>query len=109
VADDLAIYESIAAALAGGREPDLSRFDSADVRAALQRALHEPTLRHNFVSWLNSRVHALSAGGTSVEERPDGDAPAGALPLRLVMQGQGFAEPVLVRADDEAVQYPMRG
>ena len=42
MADDLAVYETIAAAVAEAREPDFSSFDGAEVRLAMQRALPFP-------------------------------------------------------------------
>jgi hypothetical protein len=109
VADDLAVHEAIAAALAGGREPDLSAFDASDVRAALERALLSPARRRDFLAWLDGRVRALSGGTTSIEERADEDGSERELPLRLVAQGEPFAEPVVVRASSRPVEFPMRG
>jgi hypothetical protein len=124
VADDLAIYESIAAAVAEAREPDLSPFDPAQVRTALERVLRFPVPRQNFLAWLDQRVRLLSGGRVSIEQRPPGDQPPGdqpaeafwpgqdsvpELPLRLVVEGEPFAEPAVVRADDPVVHFPMRG
>lgn len=117
MADDIAVYETIAAALAEGRAPDLSSFDQAEVRTALQRVLGFPVARQNFLTWLNGRVRVLSGDRVSVEERPAGDQPVFApgqgsvpdLPVRVVVQGESFAEPAVVRADNPAVQFPMRG
>jgi len=109
VANDLAVYEAIAAALAGGHEPDLSAFEPADVRAALERALGSPPARREFVAWLDNRVRALSADITSIEERSVENGPPRELPLRRIVQGEPFAEPVVVQADAPAVRFPMRG
>jgi hypothetical protein len=124
VADDLAIYETIAAAVAEAREPDLSSFDPAQVRTALERVLRFPVTRRNFLAWLNSRVRLLSGGRVSIEERPTGVQPLEGqevqvfppgqasvpeLPVRVVIEGEPFAEPAVVRADDPVVQFPMRG
>lgn len=109
MAKDLAVYEKIATALVQGREPDLSAFEGSDVRAALEHALLSPAPRHNFVAWLDRRVRALSGGSTSIEERLEGNGSARELPLRLIVKGEPFAEPVVVRADDPVVQFPMRG
>jgi hypothetical protein len=124
VADALAIYETIAAGLAEAREPDLSSFDPSQVRTALERALRFPVPRRNFLAWLNGRVRRLSGGRVSIEERPIDDRPLGdqlaqtfppgqdsvpELPIRVVVEGEPFAEPSVVRADDPVVQFPMRG
>lgn len=115
MADDIDIYEAIAAAVADVREPDLARFDPSAVRGALDRALRLPDARANFLVWLNGRVQALSGGRVSIEERPDVDAPpptpgaAPEVPLRVVVQDEPFAESVVLRADDGALHYPMRG
>jgi hypothetical protein len=125
VADDFdVIYETIAAALAERREPDLSPFDPAHVRMALERVLRCPVPRRNFLAWLNGRVQLLSGGKVSIEERPIEDRPPGdqvveawqpgqdsvsELPVRVVVEGEPFAEPAVVRADDQVVQFPMRG
>lgn len=109
MANDLAVYEKIATALAHGREPDLSAFQPSDVHAALEHALLVPAPRHDFVAWLDSRVRALSGGSTSIEERPAADGSVRELPLRIIVNGEPFAEPVVVRADDPVVLYPMRG
>jgi hypothetical protein len=124
VADDLAIYETIAAAVAEAREPDLSSFDPSQVRTALERVLRFPHPRRNFLAWLNGRVQVLSGGRVSIEDRPVDDGPLGdqgvqefppehacvpELPVRLVIEGEPFAEPAVVRADDRGVEFPMRG
>jgi hypothetical protein len=119
VADDLAIYGTIAAAVAKAREPDLSSFDPSEVRTALERVLRFPIPRQNFLAWLNGRVRQLSGGRVSIEERPIDDQglqefPPGEdsvpeLPVRVVVEGEPFAEPAIVRADDRVVQFPMRG
>lgn len=123
--DDLALFEEIAAAMAEGREPDVSSFDPSQVRRALERVLRFPGPRGNFLSWLNGRVQVLSGGRVSIEERPiQQDQPlenggvetitpeliaVPELPVRVVVQGEFFAEPAVVRADDPVVQFPMRG
>jgi hypothetical protein len=124
LADDLAIYETIAAALAEAREPDLSSFDPSEVRTALERVLRFPVARRNFLLWLNGRVRLLSGGRVSIEERPIDDRPledlavqayppgrdsVPELPVRVVVTGEPFAEPAVVRAGDPVVQFPMRG
>jgi hypothetical protein len=119
VADDLAIYESIAAGMAEAREPDLSSFDPSQVRTALERVLRFPVPRQSFLAWLSDRVRVLSGGKVSVEGRPLGDQPVELfwpgqdpvpeLPVRLVVEGEPFAEPAVVRADDPVVHFPMRG
>jgi len=124
VADDLALFEEIAAAMAESREPDLSAFDPAQVRGALERVLRFPGPRRNFLSWLHSRVQVLSGGRVSIEERPIQEQPLDdgivdtsspeldAVPelrVSVVVQGEPFAEPAVVRADDPVVQFPMRG
>ncbi|GAA1962538.1 hypothetical protein [Microbacterium deminutum] len=116
--DSLAIFEKIASAIAEGHEPDLSSFDASEVRTALGRVLQYPGPRQNFVAWLNGRVRVLSGGRVSVEERPTEDAvttpdPAPPavpeLPVRVLVAGEQFAEPAVVRAEGNAVQFPMRG
>jgi hypothetical protein len=124
VADDLAIYETIAAAVAEAREPDLSSFDPSQVQTALERVLRFPCARRNFLAWLNGRVRVISGGRVSIEERPVDDRPledqvmrafppgqdsVPELPVRVVIEGEPFAEPAVVRADDPVVQFPMRG
>jgi hypothetical protein len=124
VPDDLALFEEIAAAMAEGREPDVSSFDPSQVRRALERVLRFPGPRGNFLSWLNGRVQVLSGGRVSIEERPIPDQPlenggvetitpeliaVPELPVRVVVQGEFFAEPAVVRADNPVVQFPMRG
>jgi hypothetical protein len=119
VADDLVLFETIAAALAERREPDLSSFDPAQVRMALERVLQCDVPRRNFLAWLNGRVQLLSGGKVSIEERPiggqvveswqPGQDPVPELPVRVVVEGEPFAEPAVVRADDQVVQFPMRG
>jgi len=124
VPDDLALFEKIAAAMAEGREPDVSSFDPSQVRRALERVLRFPGPRRNFLSWLNGRVQVLSGGRVSIEERPIQDQPlengggetitpeliaVPELPVRVVVQGENFAEPAVVRADGPVVQFPMRG
>ena len=123
MADDLAIYETIATAVAEAREPDLSSFDPLQVRMALERVLTFPVPRRNFLTWLNLRVRLLSGGRVSLEERlMDGlleNTAAEAaqsepdlvpeLLLRRVVEGEPFAEPAVVQADGPVVQFPMRG
>jgi hypothetical protein len=118
VADDLAIYETIAAAVAEAREPDLSSFDPLQVRTAMDRVLQFDVPRQNFLAWLNGRIQVLSGGKVSIEERPIGDqveAPEPGqdhvpeLPLLRVVEGEPFAEPAVVRAEGQVVQFPMRG
>ncbi|WP_214407359.1 hypothetical protein [Pseudonocardia lacus] len=112
--DDRAVFEAIATAMAGSREPDLSPFDPEGVRAALGRVLRDPGARREFLTWLAARVAELSGGRVHVEERPvAGDPPSSGqqpeLPVRLVVDGEPFAEPVTLRADDPVVLFPMRG
>jgi hypothetical protein len=108
------IYETIAAAVAQGREPDLSSFDPAEVRGALDRVLRFPVPREQFLVWLRARVQQLTDGKVTVEERTVDDlqdqeaAAVPELPLRLVIEGEPFAEPAVVRAADQAVEFPMR-
>jgi len=117
VADDIDIYEAIAAAVADVREPDLSRFAPSAVRGALDRALRPAQARANFLTWLSGRVQSLSGGRVTIEERPESDAvdlPADPdatpdLPIRVVVQDEPFAESAVLRADDGALHYPMRG
>jgi hypothetical protein len=121
---DIFIFEKIADALAGAREPNLSSFDKSQVRTALERVLRYPASRQNFVAWLNGRVRLLSDGRVSIEERPIDDRPLGdqggqefrpgedsvpELSVRRVVKGEPFAEPAVVRADDRVVRFPMRG
>lgn len=113
--DDLTVYDTIAAAVAQRREPDLSSFDPSQVRTALQRVLQFESPRQDFLAWLNQRVQTISGGKVSVEERPidnnppPGQDPVPELPLRLVVEGEPFAEPAVLRADDQVVHFPMRG
>jgi hypothetical protein len=124
VADDLAIYETIAAAVAEAREPNLSPFDPPQVRRALERVLRFPVPRRDFLTWLDGRVRVFSGGRVSLEERPAADRPlpgqAGhafppgqdsvpELRLRLVVEGEPFAEPVVLRSEAPVLVYPMRG
>jgi hypothetical protein len=119
VADDsLAIFEKVAAAVAEGHEPDLSSFDPSEIRTALERVLQFPVPRQNFLAWLNGRIQALSGGKVSIEERPIEDqveAPEPAqdsvpeLLVRVLVEGEAFAEPAVVRAEGQVVQFPMRG
>jgi hypothetical protein len=117
VADDLAIYETIAAAVAEAREPDLSSFDPSQVRTALERVLGFSIPRKNFLAWLNGRVQSHSGGKVSIEERQIGDQvelepgqdSVPELPLLRVVEGEPFAEPAVVRAEGQVVQFPMRG
>jgi hypothetical protein len=124
VAADLDIYDAIADAVANGREPNLSAFDPLQVRTALERVLRFPVPRRAFFLWLNDRVRLLSDGRVSIEERPVEEGPLGdpvmgafwpgqdpvpELPVRVVIEGEPFAEPAVVRADDQAVRFPMRG
>lgn len=113
MADDLAIYETVAAAMAEVREPDLSPFDPSQVRTALERVLGSDVAREDFLAWLDGRVRLLSGGRVSIQERPAGGQPpedsVPELPVRVVIKGVPFAEPAVVRADDPVVQFPMRG
>jgi hypothetical protein len=124
VADDLAIYERIAAALAEASEPDLSSFDPSQVRAALERVLGFPVPRQNFLAWLDNRVRGISGGSVSVQERPSdvrtpsdrevpapppGRDPVPELALFRIVQGEPFAEPAVVRTSDPVVEFTMRG
>lgn len=115
MANDLDIYEAIAVALADVRAPDLSPFAPSLVGDALTRALSLPAARASFLAWIQGRVQSLSGGRVSIEERPDGDAPppsadtAYEVPLRLVIRDEPFAESAILRADNDALQYPMRG
>lgn len=109
--DDLAIYETIAAAMAEAREPDLSSFDPVEVRLAMQRAVAFPGPRANFEHWLAGRVNALS-NGTMTLEPVEADAPdqqSNDLMLRVVTLGESFAEPVSITASETPVRWPMRG
>ncbi len=121
--DDLAVYEAIAAALATTREPDLSRLDSSRVATALSRALGSPSSRQTFLEWLDARTRMLSGDRVTIERRatpgrPFQDATAASpiadddvapeLALRVVIVGEPFAEPVVIRADPPVVQFPMR-
>jgi hypothetical protein len=111
VADDLAVYETIAAAVAEAREPDLSSFDRDEVRWAMQRALTFPGPRANFEHWLAGRVNVLS-NGTVTLEPAEADAPVqqgNDLLLRVVTVGETFAEPVSITASETPVRWPMRG
>lgn len=111
MADDLAVYETIAAAIAEAREPDLSSFDPAEVRSAMQRALTFPDPQANFGHWLAGRVNVLS-NGTVTLEPAEADAPVqqGDVPLlRVVTVGEPFAEPVSITASETPVRWPMRG
>ena len=109
MADDLPIYEALAAALAESREPDLSSFDPAQLRSAMERVLRFAGPRQNFLTWLNSRIQALSRGRVSIEYRPPmADVPE-ELPIRVVVAGEPFVEPAIVRADNPVVEFPMRG
>jgi hypothetical protein len=125
VTDDLAVYEAIAVAVAEGHEPDLSPFDPSDVRTSMQRVLGFAVPRYNFLAWLNSRVQVLSGGRVSVQEGPPGDGQdadrdltglppdpgdAPILKVRLLVEGEPFAEPAVLRADGGPVlRFPMRG
>lgn len=112
MADDIDIYEAIAAALADVREPDLSRFAPSAVRGALDRALRLPAARANFLVWLNGRAQALSGGRVSIEELPAAGGPppspdaAPEVTLRVVVRDEPFAESAILRADDGALHYP---
>lgn len=111
MADDLAVYETIAAAIAEAREPDLSSFDPAEVRLAMRRALAFPAPRANFEHWLAGRVHDLS-NGTVTLESAESDAPVqqnNGLQLAAVTIGEPFAEPVDITASETPVRWPMRG
>ena len=73
-------------AVAEAREPDLSSFDPAEVRLAMQRALTFSGPRANFGYWLAGRVNVLS-NGTVTLEPVEADAPgqqSNGLPLRVV-------------------------
>lgn len=108
--DDLTIYDRIAAAVAERREPDLSSFDPAEVRSAMQRALAFPAPRANFEHWLSGRVQALSNGAVTLE--PVGadtlDQQSNGLLLRVVTAGEPFSEPVNITASETPVLWPMR-
>ena len=115
--DSVAILEQIAAAVAAGHEPDLSSFDASDVRTALERVLLFPVPRQNFVAWLNGRVQALSDGRVSIEERAGDDTAEVAepalggspeLPVRVLVAGEPFAEPAVLRAEGTVLEFPMR-
>lgn len=111
MADDIAIYEKLAAAVAEAREPDLSSFDPAEVRMAMARALTFPAPRANFEHWLTGRVNDLSNGTTTLEPIGDG-APNGGgegLLLRATTVGEPFAEPVSITVSETPVRWPMRG
>jgi hypothetical protein len=105
--------------MAHGREPDLSSFDPSEVRTALERVLRFPVPRQNFLVWLNGRIQVLSEGTVSIEEQQPSpgqvtvtESSHGTVPelrLRLLVEGEPFAEPAIVRADGNAVQFPMRG
>lgn len=107
--DDIAIYDAIAKAVALGHEPDLSAYDPAEVRIALGRVLRFPVPRHTFLAWLDGRVRQLSGGSVTVEERPaDPNDPAAALPVRRIVAGEPFAEPLVISTGAQVVAYPMR-
>jgi hypothetical protein len=117
VSEDLDIYDAIAVALAHAREPDLSPFDPGHIRSAMERALTHDDPRRDFLGWLHARVQLLSDGRVSVEERPSenpaalGCAPSHdvpEVPVRLVVEGEPFAEPAVLRAQEQAVHFPMR-
>jgi hypothetical protein len=109
VSDDIAIYDSIAMAVALGREPDLSAYDPDEVRTALERVLRFPAPRHTFLAWFDGRVRQLSGGSVTVEERPaDPNAPAAALPVRRIVAGEPFAEPLVITTGAQVLAYPMR-
>lgn len=116
--NSLAIFEKIAAAIAEGQEPDLSSFDSSEVRTALERVLQYPVPRQNFLAWLNGRIQVLSGGRVSIEERPTehpaepadlAQPPVPELPVRVLVEGEQFAEPAVLRSEGRFVQFPMRG
>lgn len=113
MADDLAIYETIAAAMAEAREPDLSSFDPVEVRLAMQRAVTFRDPRANFEHWLAGRVNVLSNGTVTLEPaEAEADAPdqqSDRLLLRVVTLGEPFAEPVSITASETPVHWPMRG
>ncbi len=115
MADDLAIYEAIAVAVSEGREPDLSSLEPSQVRTALERVLKFPLPRRDFLAWLNGRVQYASGGRASLQEWwPLEDAPLrgqNAVPelhVRVVMVGEQFAEPAVIRVEDPVLQFPMR-
>jgi hypothetical protein len=116
VADDLGIYDAVAAALADRREPDLSPFEPAQVQVAMQRVLGSALAKQTFLTWLGGRVRGLSGGSVSVEELPPEDIPttdasrssAADLPLRIVVQGEPFAEPAMLHLSEPVVRFPMR-
>jgi len=113
---DFDIYETIAEAVAEGREPDLTSFDPGEVRTAMERVLRFAAPREQFLFWLRGRVQQLSDGKVTVEERTVDDLQADEpdpaavpdLPVRRVVEGEPFAEPAVLRAADSAVQFPMR-
>lgn len=111
MADDIAIYETLAAAVAEAREPDLSSFDPAEVRLAMHRALTFPGPRASFEHWLAGRVAELSNGARALEPMED-DSPTerdGGLLLRAVTTGEPFAEPVTITVSEAPLRWPMRG
>jgi hypothetical protein len=108
VADEsLAIFEQIAVAMAERHEPDLSTFTPSVVRAALERALRSPTSRLNFLTWLNGRVQTLSAGKVTIEARSSDDR-SPELAVRILVEGEPFAEPAVIQPEAPIVHYPMR-
>lgn len=119
MADDLTIYDRIAAAVAERREPDLSSFDPADVDAAMRRALTYQGPRASFEHWLAGRVAALSNGTVTLEtgaaDQPSAADQTGAadrqgdgLVFRVETAGEPFGEPVSIVADGTPVRWPMR-
>jgi hypothetical protein len=111
VADHLAVYETLAAAVAEYREPDFSSFDRADVRLAMQRALTFPGPRATFQYWLAGRVNVLSNGTVTLEpvEADAHDQQSNGLLFRVVTVGEPFAEPVSITASETPVRWTMRG
>jgi hypothetical protein len=114
---DVDIYELIAAAIAEGRAPDLSVGEASQVRAALALVLQRESSRQQFLARLDARVQQLTGGRISLEERPaddqlmdsPSDDPLAVLAVRLVVQGEPFAEPANVRSESPIVEFPMRG
>lgn len=110
MADDLDIYETIAQAVAGAREPDLSSFDPAEVSSAMQRALTFPDPKANFEHWLAGRVNVLSNGAVTLEPAAADDQgqQGNGLLLRVVILGEPFGETVSITASEPFMRWPMR-
>lgn len=113
---DLDIFETIAAAVAEAREPDLSAFEPTQVRAAMEQVLSVPSSRRAFLAWLDNRVQTLSHGTISIVERQvdqQGQDVLGlilpTLAISLVIEGEPFAEPAVIQADSPVLLFVMRG